>query len=588
MRERENIKRRLAAILATDVAGYSRLMRGDEAGTLAVLNDHLKAVIKPKIGEYDGRIVKLMGDGILAEFASVLKAVQCALDIQTSMAERNVAEPPDRRMQFRMGLNLGDVLVEDDDIHGDGVNVAARLEGLAEPGGLCVSDTVYQQVKNKTGVGFEDRGEQRIKGFPEPIRAYRAILASAQVSQPRGTEQQISDKPSIVVLPLTNLSGDPDQEYFSDGITEDIITELSRFRSLRVIARNSSFTYKGKAVRAQEVGRDLGVAYMVEGSVRQVGKRVRVTAQLIATESGEHLWAERYDRDLEDIFSLQDEITRAIAAAVEPELANVERERSRLKSPETLNAWDWYQRGLWHMYQDTKAGYAEALEHLKRAIELHPDFAPAYAAFSLVRGLDIIGGHGEVSRPSLDEALRAAEKAVALDQKDAMAHMVLGRINLLRCNHDGSIAELESAIALNPSYADAYHSLGFSLIFSGRPEDAVPQFDTAIRLSPFDPRISAFYEMRAWALVVMERYEEAAKSAHLSVQRPNAQHWAYATLSSALGHVGQLEEARIARDELLRIRPDFTTESVRKLVYYNKDPGHLERYIEGLKKAGLA
>jgi adenylate cyclase len=587
MGERNTTTRRLAAILAADVAGYSRLMQDDEAGTLAVLNDHLEAVIKPKIAEHGGRIVKLMGDGILAEFASVLKAVQCALDIQTSMAERNGAVPPERQMQFRMGLNLGDVIVEDDDIHGDGVNIAARLESLAEPGGLCVSENVYQQIKSKIGRQFEDMGEKRVKNILDPIRVYRATSSPAQAFQHPQNQESGHDKPTIAVLPFTNLSGDPEQEYFSDGVTEDIITELSRFRSLRVIARNSSFTYKNRSVRTQEVGRDLGVAYMVEGSVRQAGNRIRVTAQLIATETGEHLWAERYDRNLEDIFSLQDEITRAIAAAVEPELANVERERSRLKSPDSLNAWDWYQRGLWHMYQDTKAGNAEALRQLKRAIEMHPDFAPAYAALSLVQALDIIGGHGEISSTSLDAALRAANNAVALDQKDAMAHMVLGRINLLRCNHDGSIAELESAIALNPSYADAYHSLGFSLIFSGRPEDAVPQFDTAICLSPYDPRISAFYEMRAWALVVMERYGEAAKSAHLSVQRPNAQHWAYATLGSALGHLGQLEEVRNARDELLRIKPDFTTALVRKLVYYNKIPAHLERYIEGLKKAGL-
>jgi adenylate cyclase len=587
MGERKPATRRLAAILAADVAGYSRLMRSDEAGTLKVLKDHLDAVIAPKIAEHDGRIVKLMGDGVLAEFASVLKAVHCALEIQTLLAERNRDVAPERRMLFRMGLNLGDVLVENGDIHGDGVNLAARLEGLAEPGGLCVSDTVYQQVRNRTGTAFEDLGEQRVKGLPDPIRAYRASLATLEASQPREAGRPVFDRPSIAVLPFANMSGDPQRDYVSDGITEDIITELSRFRSLRVIARNSSFTYKGRSVRAQEVGRDLGVGYMVEGSVRQAGERVRVTAQLIATETGEHLWAERYDRDLEDIFAVQDEITRAVAAAVEPELGTAERERSRRKPPGSLNAWDWYQRGLWHMYQDTKSGNAEALRHLRRAIELDPDFARAYAALSLVQGLDIIAGHGENSSGFLDEALGAAEKAVALDQKDAMAHMVLGRINLLRCNHDGSIAELESAIALNPSYADAYHSLGFSLIFAGRPEDAVPQFDTAIRLSPYDPRISSFHEMRAWALLVMGHDETAAKSAHLSVQRPNAQHWAYATLSSVLGHLGRFDEARAARDELLKRKPDFSTDFVRRFVYYNKNPDHLERYIEGLVKAGL-
>jgi len=588
MRDRENIQRRLAAILVADVAGYSRLMQDDEAGTLAALKDHLESLVKPKIAEHDGRIVKLMGDGILAEFASVLKAAQCALDIQTSMAERNAAAPPERQMQFRMGLNLGDVIVEDDDIHGDGVNIAARLESLAEPGRFCVSETVYQQVKNKLDAAFEDMGERRVKSFTDPIRAYRAILESTRTSPPASAREPVFDKPSIAVLPFTNMSGDPQQDYFSDGITEDIITELSRFRSLRVIARNSSFTYKGRAVRAQEVGQDLGVGYMVEGSVRQAGNRVRVTAQLIATETGEHLWAERYDRDLEDIFSVQDEITRAISAAVEPELGTVERERSRRKSPESLNAWDWYQRGVWHMYQDTKAGNAEALRQLEQAIELSPEFAPPYAVSAFVLFQDIISGHRECPTESINEAFKMAEQAVALDDRDAMAHMVLGRINLLRLKHEDSIAELETATVLNPSYADAYHALGFSLIFSGRPADAVSNFEMAIHLSPYDPRISSFHEMRAWALLVMGQYEEAAKSARLSVRRPNAQIWAYATLCTVLGHLGDLDEARASLDELLKRRPDFSTDFVRKFVYYNKNPAHLERYIEGLKNAGLA
>jgi TolB-like protein len=426
-----------------------------------------------------------------------------------------------------------------------------------------------------------------VKGLPDPIRAYRASFATLEASQPREAGRPVFDRPSIAVLPFANMSGDPQRDYVSDGITEDIITELSRFRSLRVIARNSSFTYKGRSVRAQEVGRDLGVGYMVEGSVRQAGERVRVTAQLIATETGEHLWAERYDRDLEDIFAVQDEITRAVAAAVEPELGTAERERSRRKPPGSLNAWDWYQRGLWHMYQDTKASNAEALRDLERAIELSPDFAPPYAVSAHVLFQDIISGHRDLSADSIDEATRMAQRAVTLDDRDAMAHMVLGRINLLQCKHEDSIAELETAVALNPSYADAYHSLGFSLIYAGRPQDAVPQFETAIRLSPYDPRISAFHEMRAWALLVLGHYEEAAQSARLSVRRPNAQIWAYATLTAALGHLGLVDEALAARDELLKRKPDFSADFVRKFVYYNKVPDHLERYIEGLKKAGM-
>ncbi len=587
MGEGEQTRRRLAAILAADVAGYSRLMRHDEAGSLAALKNHLETLIKPTVAEHDGRIVKLMGDGVLAEFASVLKAAQCALAIQAAMGSRNQATPSDRQMHFRIGLNLGDVLVDDDDIHGDGVNVAARLESLAEPGGLCVSDTVYRQVRNKIDAAFEDMGEQRVKSLDEPIRAYRTPPASRTAVRHPAAQGAIFDKPAIAVLPFTNMSGDPGQDYFSDGITEDIITELSRFRSLRVIARNSSFTYKGQAVRAQQVGRDLGVAYMVEGSVRQAGKRVRITAQLIATDTGEHLWAERYDRELEDIFAVQDEITRAIAAAIEPELGTLERERSRMKSPDSLTAWDWYQRGVWHLYRDTEVGNAAALSDLKRAIELNPDFAPALAASAEVLCQDIISGHRALADATIDEAFRLAERAVALDERDAMAHMVLGRINLLRCKHADSIAELETAVALNPSYADAYHALGFTLIFSGRPEDALPQFETAIRLSPYDPSISSFYEMQAWALVVLGRYQEAAKSARLSVRRPNAQPWAYATLCAALGHLGQFDDAANAREELLKRKPDFSIAFIRQFVYYNKDPDHLDRYIEGARKAGL-
>ncbi len=584
------MERRLAAILSADVVGYTRLMGADETGTLRRLTELRQQVLEPLIGEHHGRVVKLIGDGLLVEFASVVDALTCAVAWQNDVTEQEAATEEDKQLKFRIGINIGDVIIQGDDIYGDGVNVASRLEGLAEPGSICVSAGVYDQVRDKLDLQFSDMGEQSVKNIDRPIRVWKWIAGAAPdpaASRASSMPLGLPDKPSIAVLPFTNLSGDPGQEYFSDGVSENIITDLSRFRSLFVIARNSSFTYKGRAANVQEIGRDLGVRYVVEGSVRRADNRVRVTAQLIETATGRHLWADRYDRELEDIFSLQDEITRTIAAAIEPELGTVERERSRLKAVENLTVWDWYQRGLWSMYQDTEVGNREALWQFEQALELSPDFAPACAASAYVLCFDIINGYKEQLDSVIDEAYRTARKAIALDDKDAMAHVVLGRINLLRCQHEDSIAELKSAVELNPNFAEAYHGLGFALTYSGQPEEAISQFEMAIRLSPYDPRVSSFHEMRAWALLVTGRYEEAAESARTSVRRPNADIWAYATLSAALGHLDFPEEARTAREELLNRKQDFCQEFVRRFVYYNKVPAHLERYIEGLHKAGL-
>jgi TolB-like protein/Flp pilus assembly protein TadD len=457
-------------------------------------------------------------------------------------------------------------------------------------GDVCVSEGLVKEYVHDLRKSLGDDPKQPC--FIETVhgRGYRFLGGVEQSAGSSGAEPRKepgTQPPSLAVLPFVNLSGDPDQEYFSDGVSEDITTELSRFRSLFVIARNTSYTYKGRATKVQDIGRDLGVRYVVEGSVRRAGKRVRATAQLIETATGGHIWADRYECELEDIISLQDEITRAIAAAIEPELGNVERRRSRLKAPEGLDAWDWYQRGLWHMYQDTRAGNIEARRQFEKAIELGSDFAPAYAASAYVLFEDIVSGYREHSDDSIDEAIGTAERAIALDEKDAMAHMVLGRTSLLRCQHEDSIAELETAIKLNPNYADAYHGLGFSLTVSGRPEEAIPQHETAIRLSPHDPRLSSFHEMRAWALIVLGRHEEALISARTSVRRPNAQLWAYATLSSVLGHLDLRDEARLAREEVLKRKPNFSLGFVRRFVYYNKVPAQLERYIDGLRKAGL-
>jgi TolB-like protein/cytochrome c-type biogenesis protein CcmH/NrfG len=455
-------------------------------------------------------------------------------------------------------------------------------------GNVCVSEGLIKEYVHDLRLALGDDPKQ--PRFIETVhgRGYRFLGGVEVVGRVAAVKSHgLPDKPSIAVLAFANMSSDIGEEYFADGLSEEIITELSRFRSLFVISRNSSFTYKGRTVNVQEVGRDLGVRYLVEGSVRRADNRVRVTAQLIETSTGRHVWADRYDREIKDIFSLQDEITRTIAGAVEPELGTVERERSRMKSPENLDAWDLYQRGLWHLYQETEAGNTEALRHFEQSAELNPDFAPAHTAVACVLCFDVINGYRELPNVSIEGACRATKQAIALDEKDAMAHVVLGRIQLLQCKHDDAIAELETALRLNPNLADAHHGLGFALTMSGRPGEALLQFDKAIRLSPYDPRSSSFHEMRAWALLVMGRHDEAAGSARIAVRKPNADIWAYSTLGAVLGHLGHLDEAGSALEELLKRKPDFSLGFVRRLVFYNSIPAHLDLYLDGLRKAGL-
>ncbi len=405
-------------------------------------------------------------------------------------------------------------------------------------------------------------------------------VGAVEAVQPR-------EKPSVAILAFDNMSGDSEQEYFSDGITEDIITELSRFRGLRVLARNSSFTFKRQAVKASEVRAMLGADYMVEGSVRKVGNRVRITAQLIDTGNDHHLWAERYDRELTDIFLVQEEIARTIAAAIEPALGDAERRRSQRKAPESLGAWDWYQRGMSLMYQDTAETNVQALAHLEQAMALDGEFAAAHAAAARVLVNDLVNGFTAVSTDTIRRATTLAQRAIELDDRDAQAHMVLGLLHLLRGHHDEAIVELETAVELNPSYAEAHHGLGFTLIFSGRPEDAVAEFDAAIGLSPYDIRASSFFEMRAWALLMCGRDEEALASARTSVRRPHAQHWAYATLCVALARLGRHDEIPPVRAELQHRMPNFSVRFVREHVFYYRDPAHLDAYVAGLLDAGL-
>ncbi len=582
------MERRLAAIFAADVVGYSRLMGADETGTLERLKSLRRELVQPNITERKGRIVKLMGDGLLAEFPSVVEAVLCAAGIQDSMNEREADLPDEERIRLRIGVNLGDIIVEGADIYGDGVNVAARLEALADPGGICVSGTVFDHVKGKVGLAFEDIGEQRVKNIAEPVRVFRLASGGPQEGPPTHPAEPLPlpDKPSIAVLPFDNMSGDPEQEYFSDGITEDIITALSRVRWLFVIARNSTFSYKGTSPDVRQVSRDLGVHYVLEGSVRKGGDRIRISAQLIEATTGRHVWADHYDRDLGDVFALQDEMTETLIAAIEPELGNAERERAIRKPPETLDAWTWFQRGLWHHYRFTKEDNAEAQVLFHKAIEIDPTFSRALAALAHALYWDTLFGYTDSPEQALAEALGLSRKAISLDDKEPFAHFAMGRVQTLKGELETAIAELEQAIELNPSFAHAYFGLGFALMLVGRPEDAIPQMDKAIRLNPHDPSIWTFLSGRSLALILLERHEEALEWSMKSARRANIGWLAHAILASALGHLGRLDEARRAGGDMLDLKPDFSLSFITRTLPF-KNPAHLERFLGGLRKAGL-
>ena len=458
----ERVQRRLAAILAADVAGYSRLMGVDEEGTLSALKELRRELADPKIKEHRGRIVKTTGDGLLVEFASVVDAVRCAVEVQYEMAERNSGMPEERRIQFRIGINLGDIIKDGRDIHGDGVNIAARLEALAEPGGICVNRVVRDQVRDKLDFAFEDAGEQRVKNIARPLRVYR-IRPGRSAGDTMGAAQPalaLPDKPSVAVLPFTNMSGESEQEFVSDGIAEDVITALSRYPSLFVIARNSSFTYKGRPVDVKQVGRELGVRYVLEGSVRKAGNRIRVTAQLVEAGTGNHVWADRYDRDLADIFAVQDEITEAVTIAIAPAIADAELQRAVRKPPDSLDAWAAYQRGLWHLSEANPDDNTIAQRFFQQAIDLDPTFAGGYSGLALaqLQAAAVYQKLGLLEAQSSAEAL--SRRAVALDGADAEARSCLGWALQARGELQGALAEIERALGMSPNLAVAHGQRG--------------------------------------------------------------------------------------------------------------------------------
>lgn len=583
------MERRLAAILAADVVGYTRLMGEDEAGTLAVLKSHREEFIQPKIADHRGRLIKLMGDGILVEFSSVIDALACATELQSGMIDRNrqVAEKP--QIVFRIGINLGDVIVEGDDLYGDGVNIAARLEGLAEPGGICISAKVYDEVKNRLALTYEDMGEREVKNVAEPLRVYLIVPGRSADSAPPPTDVDLAlpEKPSIAVLPFDNMSGDPEQEFFADGITEDLITALSKVRWFFVIARNSTFTYKGKAVEVKHVAEELGVRYVLEGSVRKSGSRVRITAQLIDATSGHHVWAERYDRQIEDIFDLQDEMSQTIAGAVEPELSAAERDRVLCKPPENLGAWECYQRGLWNMWLYEKSANLEAESLLRRATELDPGFAPAYAYACYTQYSRVIMGWSEAPQESLRQGKTLAEKALSLDEKDPIAYFAIGRIYMMRGQHDDSIAALEKAIDLNPSYAQSHHGLGMALTLAGRLEEAKAALKMAERLSPRDPILWASTVVYALACVLSGDHEEALQWARKTMRNPRAKgYWPHSVHAAALAQLGRIDEARNAVAAAREALSDLSISYLEKTLPTKAADG-LDPYLEGLRLAGL-
>jgi adenylate cyclase len=577
--------RRLAAILAADVAGYSRLMGADEEGTHESLKAHLRELVDPQIKEHRGRAVKNTGDGFLAEFPSVVDAVRCAMEMQRGMAERNSAIPLGNRIEFRIGINLGDVITEADDIFGDGVNIAARLEALAEPGGMCVSRVVRDQVRDKVDFVFEDMGEQQVKNIARPVRVYRIRDRAAGIEQPLSASPQplpLPDKPSVAVLAFTNMSSDPEQEFFADGIAEDVITALSRYPSLFVIARNSTFTYKGRAVDVKQVGRELGVRYVLEGGLRKAGNRIRVTAQLVEAETGKHVWAERYDRDLAAIFAVQDEITEAVTIAVAPAIAAAEQQRAMRTPPGSLDAWAAYQRGLWHLGNATANDYKLAENFFRQAIDLDRNFPDSYCALATahLRSATIFRTHDLAEAQSSSE--RLARFSVALDGNNAFAHSCLSFALFGRGDNRGALVEADRALALSPNLASGYFQRGTALIYSGRPQEGLGDLQTSLRLEPRGSNLAqslyhmviGFYYSRAY-----DRAVEAAE--HLIRSFP--EYPSYRWLAAAFGQLGRGAEAKEALGKALAIAPASFEPRPHSPWRRPEDFAHL---LEGLRKAG--
>jgi len=576
--------RRLAAILAADVAGYSRLIGADESGTLERLKAVRRELLDPKIAEHRGRLVKTTGDGLLVEFASVVDALRCAVEVQREMTARDAGVPPDSRIEFRIGINMGDIVVEDGDIFGDGVNVAARLEALAEPGGICVAARVQEDAAGKLDLAFADIGEQQLKNIARPVRAYRVVTAARPAMPQPSSGPALPDKPSIAVLPFANMSSDPEQEFLADGIAEDVITALSRYPSLFVIARNSSFTYKGRAVDVKQVGRELGVRYVLEGSLRKSGDRIRVTAQCVEAETGKHVWAERYDRDLADIFAVQDEITEAATIAIAPAIADAERQRAMRRPPANLDAWAAYQRGLWHLGQANKDDNVLSQQFFRQAIDLDPNFAGGYSGLSTAYILAVTQFQTRPIAELQELAAPLARRAVALDNTDAEARACLAVVLMTRGDFDAVQIEADRALAASPNLAHAHGVRGVGLMLAGEREEGIRALLNCIRLDPLDPLVSLRLSQVALGHYSRD-YEAAVEVAKRVIQSYPDFPTSYRTLAAALAQLGRLDEAEDALAKALALAPRSFDMYVRGRPPWIRAEDHAHM-LEGLRKAG--
>ncbi len=582
----DDYKRKLTAILYADIAGYSRLTGDDEEGThrrVMEILDHASEQIKND----GGTVLRFAGDAILAEFSSAVTAVKCAVTIQNELNRRNQPLDDERKARIRIGINIGDVIEDRGEVYGDGVNLAARLEASAAEGGICISAAVFEQVQGKQEAVFIDGGEQRFKNIERPVRVYRWDPETARSVANEMKPSSASDKPSIAVLALTNMNRDPDLDFIGDGITEDLITALSKIRSFKVISRESTFSYKGSAIDVRQVAKELGVRFVLEGSVRKAGNRVRITVQLIDAETGHHVWAERYDREMEDIFDLQDEMVRVIASALEPELNAFERERAVSKPPENLDAWELYQRALWHMWTYETENIRTALDLFRQASAADPKFAPAHAYYAYCCYQFVILGTADDPGALLQDGMVAAKKALQCDDRDAISYFAIGRIHMMLGDHDASIAALRKSIELNPCFAQAYHGLAMALMLAGELEEAKQTTRQAVAMSPRDPMLWAFTIVHALNHILSEEHEDALEWANHTLQIPNAtSYWPHAVKASALANLGRIDEARKSLALALQAKPDLSLEFLQENLPV-KHAGGLDPYLDGLKKCGL-
>ena len=585
----ERVERRLTAILAADVAGYSRLTGADEEGTHVQLQDHLRSLVDPKIAEYRGRVVKNTGDGMLAEFGSVVDAVRCAVDIQRGMAERNADVPGEKRIEFRIGINMGDIIMDRGDIFGDGVNVAVRLEGIAEPGGICVSGRVQEDARGKLDVSFEDVGEQQLKNIARPVRAYAIRITGPRASPDVTISAASVPKLSLVVLPFANLGGGAEQDYFVDGLTEDLTTELSRLPESFVIACNTAFTFKGKPIDVKRIGRELGVRYVLEGSVRKSGQRVRVNAQLIDAETGGHLWADRFDREVTDFFALQDAVTIELAGVLGVRLIEAESRRSKRKlNPGALDL-VMQARAAWN--RGWSRENIEAANRLyDQALELDPDNIPALTGLATGLAITVVSLWTEAREADLRRAEALALRARALDPHDASCRYAIGFVRRMQNRFDEAISELEAAIRLNPNMHLAYDTLGFTKALVGRGEEALSHFADAIRLSPRDPMLFIGYFGFGWAQFLLGNYDQAAEMLPKSIALNPGYSPAHLFLTAAYAMQDRTEEAREAHAVYLRTNPAVNTIAMLRANALSTHPVYMaqrEWLYEGMRRAGM-